>query len=480
MKASALMLTISLLLTGSGLVFAESNPLPELNDPLSGVISPEKEQVIGNILLRQARAQLPVIGDPLSQEYLQALSYTLAEHSELKVKSLSTLLIRNPDINAFAMPGGVIGANTGLFAYAENEDELAAVLAHEIAHLSQRHFARMIDRQKNQQVATLGAYLASVLLLFTAGIEQGMGAMAATQALDQQNALSFSRNNEKEADRIGMQTLAQAGINPQAMTSFFTKLYKSNQFAGNRPPEYLLSHPVTESRIADARSRSEKYPESRSSDSLDFQLIKYRLAVIETNQLEKLTKQLEVKAEQSRGEQQVGVQYGLVICYTELKRFKEARKLLEKLSADKPMRIAYLLAKAEIEFEADNFAASKKILESGLSLHPGNYPLSVLYAETLLKNRQLGEATYLLQSLSISNNEDPYIWRRLAEAYGLSGHQLGVYIAKAEYFYLYGMNQKAVEQLQLALPLTKGNFQMQSKVEARIEAIENENKQLKL
>ncbi len=457
--------------------------LPVLNDHLSGIISLQKEKEIGQLLLRQVRAQLPIISDPISNEYLQSLSYQLAEHSELKDKTLHTLLVMDSSINAFAMPGGVVAMNTGLFEKAENEDELSAVLAHELAHLSQRHFARMIAQQKSSQAATLGAYLASVLILLTVGAEPGLGAIAATQASAQQNYLSFSRNNEKEADRIGMQTLVNSERDPDAMRRFFVRLQQAGQYSGSKPPEYLLTHPVTETRIADAQNRSNLYPKKRHYDQLDYQLIRYRLGVIQalgSKSLKQYQKDLQDIVKRSSGLQKNGALYGLMLVYNEQKQFKDAEKILHQLLKEHPTRITFLLAKAEIMFEKEDYRSAKSALESALELHPGNYPLTMLYADTLIRNKQLGEAIYLLESLSISKAQEPHVWRRLAEAHGLKGNRLGIFRAKAEYFYLYGLNEQALEQLELALPLAQGNYQLTSKIGSRMEAIQTEETQLKL
>lgn len=459
---------------------SEPKDLPILNDPLSGIISPEKEQEIGQLLIRQVRAQLPVLNDPLSSEYLRSLSYRLAENSELQNKELNTLIIKDNSINAFAAPGGVIAVHSGLFMHAESEDEFSAVLAHEIAHLSQRHFARMIAEQRSNQASTLGAYLASVLILLTVGAEPGIGALAATQAASQQNALRFSRKNEQEADRIGMQTLVKSDMNPDAMTSFFIKLQRASQYAGDIPPEYLLSHPVTESRIADARSRSSQYPKKQYEDKLNYQLIKNRLAVITSSDLKAHQRNLEANIEKSSGTKLIGERYGLVLSYMENKEYKAAMRLLKVLQKDDPTRIAYAVTEAELEFASENYEKAKKVLEAALDIHPNNYPLSIIYAETLIRNKQIGEAIYLLQTLSMNEQKDPYVWRRLAEAHGLKGQHLGAYRAKAEYFFLYGLNEQALIQLKYALPLAADNYQLKSKIETRIKDIEQEETELKL
>lgn len=478
---STLILTIGF----SNSVFANTSDhsedaLPILNDHLSGVISLREEQSIGKLLIRQVRAQLPIVNDPLANEYFHSLTYRLAENSQLQDKTLHTLLIRDDAINAFAMPGGVVAVNTGLFKYAESEDELSAVIAHEIAHLSQRHFARLLAEQESNQVTNIGAYLASVLVLLTVGTEPGIGALVATQARTIENYLSFSRKNEKEADRIGMQNLIESQYDPDAMSRFFVKLQEVSKYSGTSPPEYLLTHPVTESRISDARTRSSQLPKKHYPDRLDYQLIRNRLEVIQSQSLINYQKILIANSKNETGLKLKGTLYGLVIVNTELKQFSVAKKLLAKLRNGDPNRIAYLLADAEIAYEEENYPNAKATLEDALAIHPGNYPLTMMYAETLIKNKQIGEAIYLLENLSLSKSQSPYVWRRLAEAHGLKGHRLGVFRAKAEYFFLYGLNEQALEQLELALPLAIGNYQLSSKIRSRIESIKQEETELNL
>ncbi len=458
----------------------QSDELPLLNDSLSGFVSHEQEKQIGNILIRQVRAQLPTVSDPLSSEYLQSLSYQLAENSTLFSKDIKALIIKDTSINAFAMPGGIIAVNTGLFRYAESEDELSAVLSHEIAHLSQRHFARMVAEQRNQQITSMGAYIASVLVLLTVGTEPGIGAMAATQAAAEQSALAYSRKNEQEADRIGMQTLVDAGKDPNAMITFFLKLQNADKFSGEQAPEYMLTHPVTDSRIADTRTRISEYPKKKYQDELEFHLIKNRLTVIESDNLDTLIQKLEHSVKKSTEFQLKGELYGLAIAYTERKQFKSAQRILEKLLKDDSSRIDFLLANAELYYEMDDFNKAKSLLEEALELHPDNYPLSMLYAETLIRNKQIPDAIYLLQNMTVTHHEEPYVWRRLAEAHGLLGHRLDVYLAKAEYFYLYGLNEQASAQLKFALPLSSGNFQLNSKIQERIKQIEQEENEIRI
>ena len=240
-------------------------PLPDLGDASSAIVSPDQEYRLGRAWLRQLRAQVPLIHDPLIYDYLYNLVYRLASASDIERPDIALVVINNAAINAFAVPGGVMGLNGGLLLNARTEDEVGGVIAHELAHLSQRHFARGVERSQQNSWAGLAALLASIAIAATAGGEAGMAALATTQAASIDAQLRFSRANEQEADRIGMQTLVRADMNPAAMADFFEALQRSMRYYGDLPPEFLLTHPVTESRITDARARAAPWPLLRAA-----------------------------------------------------------------------------------------------------------------------------------------------------------------------------------------------------------------------
>ena len=172
--------------------------LPVLGDSLSGIVSKQQEFQLGRTWLKVFRSRVREFDDPLMQQYLENLIYNLATYSELENPNIELVIVNNPTMNAFAVPGGVVGIHTGLFAYAENEDQMVSVLAHELAHLSQRHFARGLESRRNSSAATLAGLLTGLVLAATVGGDAGMAAMAATQAMTLENQLRYSRSNEKK------------------------------------------------------------------------------------------------------------------------------------------------------------------------------------------------------------------------------------------------------------------------------------------
>ena len=229
---SPILLLATLLPAGAG---QAQNPLPTLGDRISGTVSLDQEYQMGQQFLSQLRRGAPTIPDALLNGYLENLTYKLAARSELRDHRLSFIIIDSEELNAFAAPGGIIGVNTGLFLNARTEAEFASVMAHEIAHVSQRHFARSVDEAQAGRIPQLATLLASVLIMATSQAEHGMAAITAAQGQAVENQLRFSRSNETEADRVGQDNMYNSGFDPGAMASLFERLIAINRF-GRRPP----------------------------------------------------------------------------------------------------------------------------------------------------------------------------------------------------------------------------------------------------
>ncbi len=222
-----------------------ADDLPMLGDPVSAIISPEDEILLGHAYLRSLRNQMPMILDPSLNSYIEDLTTRLASASESELPPLTLTMINSSAINAFAVPGGVLGINAGLFLYATTEGELAAVIAHELAHLSQRHYARGIEYREKTRWATYAGLLASLALLATSDSSSGIASILATQAATIDANLQFSRQNEQEADRVGMESLYAAGFDPRAMPGFFNRLLQSKQFSGTEDYEFFITSGTT-------------------------------------------------------------------------------------------------------------------------------------------------------------------------------------------------------------------------------------------
>jgi len=444
--------------------------LPSLGDSASGLISLNQEYTLGRAWLATYRAQVKTVSDPLLQDYLENLIYKLATHSDLNDRRLEVVVVENPTMNAFAVPGGVIGIHTGLFNYADNEAQLASVLSHELGHLSQRHFARSVEAQKRSTLPTMAGMLVGLVLAATTGGDAGIAAITATQAATLQNKLRFSRLHEKEADRIGMQTMIRADYDPNGAAGMFENMLHAQRYAGNRPPEFLLTHPVTESRISDARNRAQKVERQVYTESLAYQLMRIRVEVLGSQNSQKTVKLLRDKLEKN-GRNPEAIHYGLALALQQSGKLNEARELIHQLLAKKPNEITYIVALADIDIADGQFLNAITLLEKHLALTPDNHPLTMVLANAYLKANSPHKAEALLQEHAKTHARDPYLWYLLAETHGLAGNIIGVHQARAEYFILNGLFDKAKTQLGYALPLVTSDHATTEKIQAKIKQI---------
>ncbi|MFZ8976555.1 MAG: M48 family metallopeptidase, partial [Pseudohongiellaceae bacterium] len=322
--------------------------LPRLGDRISGTVSLDQEYVMGQQFLSQLRRGAPTIPDALLNTYLESISYRLAARSQLTDRRLSFVIIDSEEINAFAAPGGIIGVNTGLFLNAHSEAEFASVMGHEIAHVSQRHFARGVDEAQAGRVGHLASLLASVLVMATSDGGHGAAALGAAQGLAMDRQLRFSRSNEQEADRIGQDTLYNAGFDPGAQARMYERLLAANRF-GRRPPEFLLTHPLTESRISDSRGRALRYPQRDYADSLNYQIMRARVIGHYAPDKAALVLDSEQNLESSTSPFNEEVnRYALAVAYWENEQYTEADRTLAPLLVKYPNLISLVVTQAEI------------------------------------------------------------------------------------------------------------------------------------
>jgi predicted Zn-dependent protease len=461
-------LLLSLILAIGSPARAQELKLPNLGESSTSMFSAEFEYQLGRAWLRIFRSQVPTVDDPLLHDYLEHLIYLLVTHSQLEDRRVEVVIVDSPQINAFAVPGGVIGINNGLLLYAQTEDELVTVLSHEIAHLSQRHFSRGVEFQRKNQPLALAAMLASFVLLVTVGGDAGMAGLAATQAASQDSALRYSRTNEQEADRVGMQTLVAAGFDPHAAPSMFERMMQASRYSSSeRIPEFLRTHPLSENRIADTRNRARQYPKAEPSISLDYQLMRARvangLATSPEEAVQKFRSELEGTPRSTEA-----ATYGLVLALTAANKPDEAALELDGIWSKSPERIEYIIADAEIDMVRNKPGKAVRALADRLKLTPGNHALTMTYARALMMDEQPHIAEEVLQDQSKLKPNDPGLWYLLAEVQGLSGDIIGLHQSRAEYFILNGNLDQAQKQLQYALKLTRVDYLTSAKINQRL------------
>ena len=304
--------------------------LPELGDRVSGAVSSAQEKAIGERFLQQVYSQAPIISDPLIFDYTEYLIYRLSEYSQVKDRSFTLLLIDDPSLNAFAAPGGIIGVNGGLFLYSDNEGQFSSVLAHELAHLSQRHFARNVLKSQDSNLASALVMVSSIAIAL---ISNNPNAIAVGPAILQSQSLRYSRLFEREADRVGFDNLVKAGYHPDSMGEMFENMNEIRRLSGDLPPEFLLTHPLSSSRISDAFNAAENLSsEGTKRDSLEFSLMKARLEIyyenIPSNSLRNFKERFNENPSDSN-------KYGLALAYQKNNQYKESIALIENLISKK-------------------------------------------------------------------------------------------------------------------------------------------------
>jgi predicted Zn-dependent protease len=449
----------------------EAKDLPVLGDASSGVISPGMEREIGSQFLKQLHAALRTVDDPILKYWVTWHITDLAQHSQLRDNLMQVVLIDNQEINAFAAPGGVVGINLGLLLAAQDIHEYSSVIAHELAHLSQRHFARGVEEQRAQTLPTLASLIAAIMIGAVGGGDAGIAAISAAQAAAQQNQLRYSRTREQEADRIGMNTLVEAGFDPNGMARMFERMQNAYRFT-RRPPEFLLTHPLSESRVADARQQAMRLAPKTYSDSLDYMLMRTRAMVryAETPQL--AVRQFE-KAVRDEPDS-VPARYGLALALSRAGEHDDAVAMGDALFTADPRKILYIAAYGELLIAAERYDQAERLLSHHLAINPDNAPLAMLYAEALTKERKFTEAEAVLARQSLVRSDDVDVWYNLAEVSGLAGNIIGVHRARAEYFALHGAYQRAIQHLEYARRLAdRDDAQLAARLDQRINDFRN-------
>ncbi len=447
--------------------------LPSLGDTTSGIISRQQEYELGRIWLKALRNQTPMVSDPQLKEYLESLIQRLAVVSDVQDHRLITLVIDSPDLNAFAAPGGIIGVNTGLFIHAKTEAQFAAVLAHELAHLSQRHYARNIEEARNNTIPNAAAILGSILIMATAGGDAGTAALTSAVAGMQSARLRFSRQFEREADNLGITTLAKAGFDPQAMPEIFEEMNKASLY-GSRPPEFLLTHPVTENRIASSRARADQMSVQQltaTTGSLDYQLMRVRAAVLSNDNPNGMARQLQKQVTTTPSS--ATARYGLALASMRTRNYPEAQTQLKWLRQRYPDNQHLIITQALLAADTGNTKDGLMQIDQALKSHPNDYPLMAAQAEILLKQKNYAAARRVLQRLSRLRPEDPDIWFELAEVQGLAGDIVGLHQSRAEYYFLNGNTDDAIKHLQYAVKMADGNFALKAKLQQKLTDIHN-------
>ncbi|MFU8837535.1 MAG: M48 family metalloprotease [Thiohalomonadaceae bacterium] len=422
--------------------------LPEMGDSATTVLNAETAQQIGQAMMRQIQRSGKINDDPLVQEYIQRIGRELAAGGMVGDQHFHFFVINERSINAFAMPGGYIGVHAGLILASQSENELAAVIAHEIAHVTQHHIARSVEKAQQMNLPLTAAVIAAILL-GASDPQIAQAALAATIGAGQQMQIDFTRANEKEADRVGMQLLASAGFDPRGMADFFLRLQEDSRYASNGLPEFLRTHPISSDRLAEAQERASRYPRSMRTDSIAYQLTRAHLLLQLSENPQQLAAQL------ADGEQPIplgaeGRRYLQGLIHQKQREFPKARSAFRELLETAPERIAYIDALGKLELQDGQARTAEKLYRQGLDYYPGNLPLSLGLAEVLIADDRHEQARQLLSEYLSVQGSHPTVLHKLAKAEAMLGNHAASHLALTEYHLLRNEPHSALDQLSIA------------------------------
>lgn len=449
--------------------------LPDIGNPESTTISIAEERAIGELFMREIRARLKLVDDAEVEDYIQSLGYRLVSRSDSQQFGFTFFVVEDGSINAFAAPGGYIGVNSGLITASDSESEVASVLAHEIAHVTQRHIAQAVAAGERSSIQTIAGIVAAIII-GTQSPDAGQATAAAVIGGQIQKQLNFSRANEQEADRVGMQLLQNSDFDPRAMPAFFEKLQSASRYY-QKPPEYLSSHPVTTSRIADAISRAEKFPYRQIEDSLSYLFVRAKLRVLTELDPNKAVSYFSERLKSGPTESLAAAKYGLAIAYDRAGRSREANKLLRELAAEYPDRVSLRAALAENELRSGELSEALRIYAEAIGLYPGNKVLVRGYANALIEAGQPKKALEVIDRYGRLQALDSSLYKLRANAHQKAGNMAESHIALSEHYYLNGEIGAAIHQLELASKRSGDDFYRNSRIEARLKQLETERAQ---
>ncbi|MFT6221040.1 MAG: putative Zn-dependent protease [Candidatus Endobugula sp.] len=437
-----------------------------------------EEQRIGAAWLKQYRRQVSTSNDTVIIAYLENLLNTLASHSDIYNASLSLVVAKNNSLNAFAVPGGVIGIHTGLLQYAKTEQQLASVISHELAHLSQRHYARGVEKQKGQSLAVMAGLLAGLILAASSDGDAGAAALSATQAYAIDQQLRFTRSFEREADRIGMGILASAGMSPHATAEMFEEMDKLTRFS-SKPPEFLLTHPLTTNRQIDAINLARQYPKKAMPDNIIYQLVRAR-AILETMESPQQAIRYFKDALSGFDTSADGNRYGLVLALTDNRQYNEAADALEGLLEKFPNNVILQISRSRILAGQNKLDDATNNIQEYIVQYPNYYPLPFQLSQVYREHNRYDKAIEVLIRLSEERPEDPVIWYELAEVAGLASQLSLLNKARAEYFILHANFDNAKQQLDALIEREKAGSTLQEYAKERLQELDTIRKRSKL
>ena len=450
-----------------GISPALANDLPDLGESARAELSPQLERQIGVTIMNEIRLREPsYVDDPEINDYLTGLGRRLVEASGNPTGDFGFFAIRDNTVNAFAMYGGFIGVNTGTLLTAQSESELAGVIAHEIAHVTQNHLARQIAKQKLNTIPSMIA-MAVGLLAARSNSSVAAATMVSAQAGVVQAQLAYTRDFEREADRVGYQALDKAGFDVRGMGDFFERLQKAGRLYENNAPVYLRSHPLTGERISDMQNRAQGSVYRQVVSSLDFYLVRAKLRA-QLGTPHEAVKDFEAQVRERKSASQPAALYGLVFALMRAKDASAAQREFDALRALKVSSPMIAGLAAEIRISAGDLPGAQAIYRDALQRFSQAKSLAYGYADSLYAGRQYDQALRFLDDQVQLDSADFKLYGLQAKTYAALGKRLQQHRAQAEYYLLQGQLGQAIEQLEFAQKTSDGSFYELSAVDARL------------
>jgi beta-barrel assembly-enhancing protease len=462
-----LLLGTLVFVSGAG---ADDLQLPDMGSPADAILSKNEEAQLGRAIMRELRRSGRVVEDPQITEYINEIGHRLAAQTNNGDHEFQFFVVDDPHINAFALPGGYIGVHTGLIEATRNEDELAGVLGHEIAHVTQRHIARAIHANSRQSILTTALMLGAMILGAAGGGGDAVqGALVVAQGSAAQQQINFTRSNEYEADRIGIGALAEAGFDPHGMASFFEVMARQTPGTPEtQAPEFLRTHPVTTARIAEARARAREYVREPGNDTTNYGVTRARVIVSRFDTPEQAVDYFEKRdyAEQTDVEK-----YGRAIAYQRAGRQADANRIFQELVQKDRKVIAYHIGLGQTQIALENYEGGMQTLDQAIALFPRNVPLVIEYGELLVQLGRAAQAHKMLLDLMNNVPPTPEQVRLIARAAREAGDVAESYYYLSEYSLMTGDLVAGVNFLRQALQLPELQEIQRIRFEARIDFI---------
>lgn len=490
--------------------------LPDIGSSAASAVSPGEMKEYGASMLHEMRAYNMVLDDPLVGDYLHALGYRLVSVSDRPDLEFTFFVVRSNEINAFAAPGGYIGVNVGLMNAMHSEDELAAVIAHEIAHVTQQHLLRAFEDSRKSSLPIALAMLGALVATSGRSDDASQAVLMSGVSLIQQRAINFTRYDEIEADRVGIQSLARAGYEPLAMAETFATMQRVMRVNGVDIPEFLRSHPVDVNRIADAKARAVKLDETagiaraplvpgglatmdvglpRTGSTLDlslpggapvavaaitstrgnsFELMRERARTLNADSANAIVRYYADELQRNPDSNTLANRYGHALALVRARQPDKAIVEFGKLLASDPDNSVFQLGMADAEDQAGKRALAFARYEKLSTNFPGNRAIALAFTESLLARNDANSALRaqdLLRPLLSRYKEDPDLQRSFARASEIAGDKVRAAEAYAEWAFLNGRAEDALNQLKALSSKQELTYYQRARVDSRITAM---------